>query len=466
MRRVDELGIFWLFGHEGDALSGRLRFDVNDGCTVELVGIFDSKPGDDDSIRIHGWIGSSKVTLENCIPRKNNRGSTGVQKCEYYANQLFIGHHFTEDEFSLQTAVVEISDLDTWVGWRGITDFYGRRGDRNGSSYQMSFEPNQSQEATFNGGRVAIENSWKQEGDGVQEVKFRQWPILKIAYDEPQNFKVVRRDVGAVQNLLSLCIDTPTTMDRLILRRPDIRARLLNGEDAGYEQDIELRVPLLRYVDPAGRKPRHPYQMLLTFDELGGIGRIAHWLETSKLFQTALSSMMSVQHAKQMFAENRFLNVAFAAEAFHRNIYGGAYLEQGEFDALLETLVVNTPDRHRAWLKDKLQHANQSTLRKRMRQLAAKAGEATKPITGNIDQWSFAVAKVRNDLTHLGSIPGRYPGGDLRSLSDSVYAVTRACMLLECGVPLEVLARSAQSESALWLSSRVEAAVSRVRNSR
>lgn len=44
MRALDSLGLFWLQGHEDDALSGRLCFDPNKGGAINLtlVGKFDN----------------------------------------------------------------------------------------------------------------------------------------------------------------------------------------------------------------------------------------------------------------------------------------------------------------------------------------------------------------------------------------------------------------------------------------
>jgi hypothetical protein len=70
MRAIDELGLFWLPGHEDDALSGRLRFDPkDDGISVSLVGAFDGAPDSSDLLfRIIGWIGNDRVTcvLTDC----------------------------------------------------------------------------------------------------------------------------------------------------------------------------------------------------------------------------------------------------------------------------------------------------------------------------------------------------------------------------------------------------------------
>ncbi|TDB73335.1 HEPN domain-containing protein [Micromonospora sp. KC721] len=466
MEEIDELGIFWLAGHEEDSLTGRLRFDPEKGASVSLVGIFDHGAGAEtgETTRINGWIGSKRVTLERCFLRKSNRGSTGLQRCEYHVNQIFLGHHLVEGDLWFQTATAEWGDLDAWVGQKRSIEPSVLEGP--GAKFQFTYDPPEDQEARFSRGRIILGTAWSREVEQIKGITFSHWPRLRITYDERQGFDKIRKDVGRVQSLLSLCMDAHAIQDRLTLQRPDVRARLLSGEDAGCEEEIELLVPWLRYTKPADRKARHPHQMVLTFEGLGGIESVARWLDVSERFQEPLDSLMSVQRAEKIFAENRFLNVTFASEAFHRIMYGGTQMDQEDFDSLYRTIVASVPEQHRPWVKDKFQYANEMTLRKRMRQLAAKSGAATRLITGNIDQWAFAVSQVRNGLTHLGPVPRRFQGRDLRALSDSVYAVTRACMLIECGVRQEDLAKWAASYSASWLVESVKTAIHRVREGR
>jgi hypothetical protein len=84
-----------------------------------------------------------------------------------------------------------------------------------------------------------------------------------------QAFDVIQKDVDRIQALVTLCIDAATSLDSLVLWRPDIKAKVLSGEDAGIEQRIEWIAQPIRYVDPQERQPRHSHQMLLGFEELG-----------------------------------------------------------------------------------------------------------------------------------------------------------------------------------------------------
>jgi hypothetical protein len=391
MRALDGLGVFWLSGYEEDALSGRLQFDPKDGgINLSLVGTFDNAPDDGDGgepkIRIIGWIGKDKVTLDRCFSRGPTIHSSGFAESKYYANWMFIGHHFDKGELTFQSATVALGHLDSWVGRSGITKEDSLRDPSAPSTiYKMSFTPLLEESHPFSHGRLILDFAWESRGDPIHGIAFQQWPVVRIEYDQMQTFDVVYKDVSRVQNLMTLCIDAPAAIDTLILRRPDVREKMLSGEDSPYEQAIEFVAPPLRYVEPQERKPRHLHQMLLSFEELGGIAAIARWLDASRRFQRALDSFMSIKHAKQMFTENRFLNVTFAAEAFHRTTQNLPYMDEEGFTRLLNVYLENTPEEHHDWLRGKIR--NEPPLRKRLQQLAIRSGEATRQLIGEKGRW-------------------------------------------------------------------------------
>jgi ApeA N-terminal domain 1 len=347
MRAFDELGLFWLPGHEDDALSGRLQFDPKgDGLNLSLVGEFENAPDREDSqFRILGWRGNDRLTLNRCLSYMPNVRAPGITESRYYANEMFVGHHFEREELAFQSAVVQLSDLDSWVGISGIVteNDYQHAELRSHPIYRMAYTPPVEEACPFSRGRVKLGFGWKPGGDPIHGISFQQWPGIVLEYDQMQEFDTVQRDVSRIQALVTLCLDAPTAIDSLVLRRPDIQAKVLSGKDAGVPQPIEFIATPIRYVDPQDRQPRHWHQMLLGFEELGGIEAIARWLDASERYQRALNSFISIKHAKQMFAENRFLNVTFAAEAFHRTTVGGSYMDEGAFNGLLSIYLENTP---------------------------------------------------------------------------------------------------------------------------
>jgi len=266
-----------------------------------------------------------------------------------------------------------------------------------------------------------------------------------------------------LQNLMTLCVDAPVYLDKLILRHPDVHIFMLDGSDSGAEQPIELVNSPIPYIAPEARKVRYPHQMLLTFEELGGLPTIARWLEIAPQFQRALNSLMSVKYAEQMFAENRLMNATYGAEAFHRLTQNERYMEPTQFQQLMDAYLESTPDEPHDWLRGKVEFGNDPPLVKRLTKLAARAAGAIRPTIGKKERWAWTLSQVRNALTHLNADSPEFNGGDLVFLTESVYAVVRICMLLDCGVAIDTLTQKADSDTVYWYRSHLAQSIERVR---
>jgi hypothetical protein len=166
---------------------------------------------------------------------------------------------------------------------------------------------------------------------------------------------------------------------------------------------------------------------------------------------------------KHMYMENRFLNVTYAAEAFHRITHGGTKADDEEFQAALSACVNSAPAELQSWLRDELNHNNALTLRKRLQDLATRANPAVRPIIRDKARWSHLAAQVRNEIAHVGDKSRDLDGSDLYFLSESVYDVVRICMLQEAGVSMDVLAAKASIYAVSWYKDRLHQTLDRLR---
>lgn len=468
MEAIDSLGLFWLQGRDDDKLSGRLVFDPEErGIRLSLVGAFQDQfeSGNDVNSRILGWIGHRQVTLNRCFPSKSSNPSPGVAETSFLSNELFVGAHIEADPMEFQTATISFSDMENWVGKTGLTHHWQRHTSKadgeHADTYYMSYTPPTEDVCEFSRGSIRISYAWNQAGDALRKLSFEQWPNLRLEYSEPQSFEVIRSDVGRINALLTLCMDTSVAIDKLLLTHPLIPAVAISGEPMGHPQPVEFLAQPLRYSNPAERNPHHQHRMFLSYEELGGIAQIARWIDSAARFQRSLDSLMSIKHARQIFTENRFLNVAYAAEAFHVATLGGKQMEEEQFSKLLSTYIEATPHEHREWLESRIEHGNVPTFKSRLMQLAERAGEGVRPMIGNRSQWAYTLSRTRNELTHLGAM-GSYSGGDLYYLAESLYTILRSCMLLELGAPTDTLNTKVCSDNVMWMQERIQSSLANV----
>ena len=98
--------------------------------------------------------------------------------------------------------------------------------------------------------KICLGFEWNRRGSLLEAVTVSQRPVLSIEYPTLQPIETIRRDAQAIESLVSLCIDVPVAMDKLVFRRPDIRVRMLSGDESSSQQPIELRVPFSRTRGP------------------------------------------------------------------------------------------------------------------------------------------------------------------------------------------------------------------------
>lgn len=172
--------------------------------------------------------------------------------------------------------------------------------------------------------------------------------------------------------------------------------------------------------------------------------------------------MTSFRSEMATFVENRFLNLASAAEAFHRLKHPEAtQIPATEWEHLQADIRSVVPDEHRNWLSKKLNYLNEPILVKRLTELGTDARQVTRGLTGEsnskIKRWAETIKDLRNELTHRKNERHALPGGVLHWLAESVYQVLRICLLKECIMDNAVLDRLvASSPRASELESRVK----------
>jgi hypothetical protein len=165
-----------------------------------------------------------------------------------------------------------------------------------------------------------------------------------------------------------------------------------------------------------------------------------------------------------MFAENKFMNVTYAAEALHRIIdRGGHRMDRELFDSLVDKYVEATPPELHQWLRDRIRYSNEPSLTKRLNQMAARVGSMIMPMIGKRERWAGTIAAVRNDITHLGSRDGGLDGGLLYYLTESVFTITQLYLLLHLGVPEEALRNKLSGQTSFRQGDRIAASIDAAR---
>ena len=102
----------------------------------------------------------------------------------------------------------------------------------------------------------------------------------------------------------------------------------------------------------------------------------------------------------QKYLDGKFLALAQGLETYHRRTFNEKVMDDLEFKQLVDNIINNCPEQRQKWLKGRLEHGNEISLRKRIQCII----EPFKDIVGTSRQRCKIVNSIvytRNYLTHF-----------------------------------------------------------------
>ncbi|WP_349880830.1 HEPN domain-containing protein [Micromonospora sp. HUAS YX12] len=469
MLPLEVTGSFWLPGHEQAKRHGRLVYDPKDGADLFLTEpLVEVRPdgvmvelGGATRDRIFGLIEEPSygqpVTLIDC---------GWLHRKKFFVNSILVGGHFADDEQTVfESVIVRLRDAAPWVGKDAISvdvDLAVEGVDRREMVCRLDRPP--ASEARFSRGKVIVDFRWSREDVELQSFKINVWPEFVIEYDEMTPLSVVYSDAGNLYNLSSLCTDRADSFDSIVVFRSDHPELVRSGAPIpGTRREIEIKARLGDLSRRTEVKTLSATDVLVPLDDLGGVQAVASWLDSAPSLTPIIGALLSMR-SDGIYSENRFLNISSAAEGLHRATVGGSYITPSAFRTLRRQIRRNgVPPEHHAWFSDVMAHANDPSLDRRLRELVSALGENINSLVGNdVDAWVRAIKRARNNLTHLDE--GREPldGSDLYWLAESLFQVTRLCLLQRVGVSAEGMSRAVRSLRRRGVFHEMQAAVERI----
>ncbi|MEV4619694.1 HEPN domain-containing protein [Asanoa sp. NPDC049573] len=460
MNELNENGIFWLPEAEDNPFPGHLEYSPEAGCHLNVVSQ-PSLPRRAESVpRILGVVRNQKVTLLGCQRFGESFYGSGLSYERYLVRHFFSGlSYIPEDRPVFTTIQAQYHNFAEWLEDTGFAE----NESRPPGDLAINYIKPESLSSEFSKGKVFIDFLWKEGDQGSRRRSIEELPIVRLQYDEPQQFDEILRDANIIENLITLCVDSPSPRTAAKFQRADLPQRSLAGNAFPNTQD-----PIEYFNEPVEKASKakvvDPHSMLIRMEDIGGVEALSRWLDRAGDLGYVLGLLMSARTTQWSYVENRFFNLAGAAEAFHRLAFGGTRLPDDRFALLRGLAIASMPDsKGRSWIKSHLRF-NEPTLAHRLEELASTVSPVADAVVDDQKSWAVTVAEVRNKLVHMSS-PGHhgFDGGTLLFLYESVFAVTRAAILRYAGVEDGAIRHIATSHRTTWYKEGVKEALQQAR---
>jgi hypothetical protein len=322
------------------------------------------------------------------------------------------------------SAVFTFDNLDAWAARGPFVQHRPGGVDPDGTVWQeVRLESLPSITASLSTGDVEIRQGAKS-SIGVDEFSSSRSVQIVFRPTAAMTFEEIEQFVAPMRYFLIFA-----TGARCRVRSMSVAA----GRDRSIRSLTQLEV--LRAWSVQDPQARRDYDMLLP---LRSFSERAHdvlgtWFDSFGARRHALDLLLSASTVDRQFLETRFLAVAQAAEVYHRAVFPGGVLAQDAHDERVTATLDSAPQEHVNWLRGRLEHSNEPSLKARLDALLKYSGLDDKGLVRR--KLSRVAADTRNYHTHYDSrLRSRAAAGtDMYWLTQELRGVLDVCLLRDLG---------------------------------
>lgn len=409
MEEFSFTGIWWT-PSGGAKIGGELKYTHRDGFVLSLVDTLTDVSEMLELLPTEIILGTSTggkpITLVNCLRQSGQLRSTGrtlIASEVWVADTAYLGEHFLDiDTLRFSSLVVQFTHLADFAGFEGFTE---RRFPVPSAhqtrlhGYQLTTGMPQHVEAEIPDTKLIIENGFESVSNGLTSVSVHHHVQLRVVIDKPipmnQWFKLY---IKPLQNLVSLATGVPNALQKIVVSAQNSK----NDEDETTEAEVFVQP---YFVESAPYQPLKQRELLIRLQDI--LERFESvmqaWFVCAKELETVYDYFFSVQYAPSMYTDHRFLNMVFAAETYGRFRRPNKLFSDEELKERVQTICSVAPKQYRGWLKWRLAHGNEPSLKDRIIDLATNsvvANDIVGPEPTNKHDFAEKVADTRNYMAH------------------------------------------------------------------
>ncbi len=440
-------GQWWLPSAPTRRVGGTLEYLAGEGVTLELHGNLVERGSRRDTEIIFGIADGKAITFADAhhsshSGRQTSDGHHEILREVWRGYHVLVGMHtgvgeaVLFDSFDLQTSL-----LPRWVNSPRATT-----SSTEGGNVVVEVQVPDALMADVDG-LGTLELWWAQSEnyrDSDTSVDISITPMLRLHAPEALTFHQAWLDF--VTPSLFFVSLVSGSADRILA----LHVSTTEDEEHPFGQRAEVLVPTWTSELPKSRSV-HFWEQLLPFPtvekQFGDL--LPRWFDLYRTTRDSMLDFFSTEFTPFMYAEESFVRVVRSMESWHRSRIGGTYMSKERFETLLQKVQDGLDGPARAFIKMRLAHGNERTLKQRLDELTSLAGEPVAPLIASYTKFARRVVDTRNSLAHEGALGTAFSDTELFYAQRSLEQVFRSVLLRELGLSTEQVAE-AVSRSSSW----------------
>ena len=458
MEEFEYNGLWWLPENPDKKISGTLKFHPVEGANLELIGSFKGIEDLNTVLQpdiISGITSNGKIiTLYLCYESQSHVRVPGFLMSSFIVRMVFLGYHFEKaEDIVFDSLSLNYSHLEEWAR---ITGFQFKKEDdpkNHLTKLEVSYSFPKKVEVKLSNLNISFDYNFTLGGDRIKEVKLKQTMFIKIEPHKPVHINDYHRDICYhIQNFLSLAIGRAVSPLIIKGKTNACKTKLPDGRVVYNDILIFYR------IKDVPKLSIHPADMLFSFDDISANfeNYLRNWFAKSEILQPVFDLYFGTLYNPSMYLQHEFLSLIQALESYHRRVADGKYVSDDDYTQIYETLISAIPQEldndFRESLEQKLKYHNEFSLRKRLKEILEKCGDAVNLLIDDYKRFTDDVVNTRNFLTHYDKnieVKAK-TGRELYRLVQKMKFILEICFLIELDMHMETI-KALVSQKALLI---------------
>lgn len=278
--------------------------------------------------------------------QEHRRRQLSAKYCKLRCKAAFIGAYFDDaQQMHFHRAQVQYDYLPDFVRKQGfIHDIKTKEGILQ--KYQLTYEHPPRIVATTTRGTISVSYTFHHHGGPLKELTLWQTTALEIEQEKELTLKELSNQyIQPLQDLISLATNRPNSITDLIVYSKGKVETVMNRT-----REVPIEVVFQRnYYEEREESLLPPDKLLFTLEDRSVSERfseiIERWLTHTDIDKLGdvFNLFFSVLYAPDLSQEMGFLNIAFAAELYHRKRFSNQVLPKKEHKARIASVVCRAP---------------------------------------------------------------------------------------------------------------------------
>lgn len=425
----------WKLPDDENWINGTLKFDIEQGTSLELFGTFNRIFFDRDEQKIIlGKTTNGDITLINSWYRSTKTNHNGIIIGKYTPSIILEGHHFIESsKIKFSKVIFRVFNLFQWLNLTGLEVNIKNQA----KSYEIQYDEIPKIEFNLNencNGKITFDGPITTDGP-YNSIELQEAAYVTLDYIVKEHYESILGDISKITGFFTLVTFEQSYPQKIVFSDDEYKRETLSLQNNKY---INCYYEHTNYNKK--HKLRNRGQHLVCFDDISikFPSIIKNWYKLYDDTQEVIFLILNHFKDKYRFTNDKFIDTLRALESYHRIHFNNDRIPKNDFEKLVSTILnqVKLDEQDLTWLKQRLM-GNEPNLKLRIEELVDKhSNEFIRYIIPKVNKFARITTNNRNYYTHydIRKKKTALKGKELSELTRQNRAIVISCLLNHIGI--------------------------------